>query len=706
MNKGKERGKTNKAILGIALAAVVLASVTIAMLGSIGAYSTGGPYNIIEKSVSNRVLVGQDLQFPSATWPTAPQVMRYESGNLANIYTATTGTSGYYIYNVNWPTTGVYYINGNSSSNDGLLSYEEPHIPLKLKVGTKEVSSVARGKNITIDIGGINLFDMDKVDLVIMGPKGQITEKNRQTFKGKRVGDLKDMEVDTTNWDVGSYTFQVKTKSDKACGLDDQSPKKDLTIMKAAVTITADTTEVPELAVVKLTVTGTAGHTVNVKENTESEHAYFPAGLDNNKESVTTNNFTDVIDDDGKRTYAVEFDDTGLYTIKVTDETDSEHPYDTVDITVTEKEVIFDVPATIAIGERVAIKGTANTGTTVTVAVDDEVVQRLDNIVIDENGEFEEEIDTSACDSPAAFGIPGLVTLRAYIDRAEGMGTIGPYERDDGATKVFMVRPWLTAWLSTDTVDLGDEFTISGTAKGTKVVDILIVAPKGYSGTNIEDSTERRMYEGSTGVSTTDGTFLKKIEVGRYVDTGRYLVVVLSRGSNDYYGSGMDWCTIDDALTTYSLRTRTQDEMLAVFDDILELSDDIIWVGYVTVGEQETLTLNPVADVVTGDSLEVTGNSSRKEGTIIWLTVKGRYFEIVPQAAYVSDNTFSAAFDTTGAPHGVYTVQAMDGYGYTATTTVHIYTVGLVPTSFDTGAGTYPSIMGTHKGTITIQRRQ
>lgn len=125
-----------------------------------------------------------------------------------------------------------------------------------------------------------------------------------------------------------------------------------------------------------------------------------------------------------------------------------------------------------------------------------------------------------------------------------------------------------------------------------------------------------------------------------------------------------------------------------------------------TVGEQETLTLDPIADVVTGDSLVVTGESSRKEGTTMWLTVKWRYFEIVPQAAYVSDNTFNATFDTTGVPPGVYTVQVMDGSGRTATTKVLIYTEGVVPTSFDTGAGSYPSIMGTHNGTITIQRRQ
>ena len=707
MNKREEKGKSKKAILGIALAAVVLASVTIAMLGSIGAYSTGGPYNIIEKGVSNTVLIGQDLQFNSATWgTTAPQVMRYDLGNLANTYTATEGSDGYYIYNVNWPTTGAFYINGDSSLNDGSLSYEEPEIPLKLKVGDKEVTTLARTTELIIDVGGINLDDKDVVDLVIISPKGQIAQKNGQRFEDITVSTLKSFKIDSTNWDIGHYTFQVKTKPDNACGLDVMSPKKELHIIKGTIAIKADTTEVPELEVVKLTVTGVAGHKITVKADPLTKNAYFPAGIDNNPRDETTNEFNDVIDDDGTRTYVVMFNDTGLYTIKVTDETDSEHPYDTVDITVTDKQVIFDMPATIAIGERVTIKGTANTGDTVTIAVDDEVVQKLYQIVIDENGEFEVEIDTGADDAPAAFQIPGLVKLKAYIDYDGWTGTIPLYEKDDGSTTVFMVRGWLTAELSTDTVELGDDLTITGVAKGSKSVDILIVAPKGYSGTNIEDSTNNKMYIGSTSVTTSDDSFYKKITVDDNVDTGRYLVVVLTKGSNEWYGSGRDWTTIEKALSDYSLKTRTQDEMLAVFDDILELSDDLIWVGYVTVGEEETLTLNPIADVVTGDLLEVTGESSMKEGTIIWITVKGRYFEIVPQAAYVMDNTFNATFDTTGAPPGVYTVQVMDGYGYPATTKVHIYTEGVVPTSFDTGEGSYPSIRGTHNGTITIQRRQ
>jgi hypothetical protein len=368
----------------------------------------------------------------------------------------------------------------------------------------------------------------------------------------------------------------------------------------------------------------------------------------------------------------------------------------------------------------------------VTVAVDGEVVQKLDQIVIDGNGEFEVVIDTSAEDAPVGFQIPSAVKLKAYIDRAGGRGSIGPDEIDDGSTVVFMVRPWLTASLSSDLVDPGDEFTISGTAKGSKSVDILIVAPKGYSGTNIEDSSWKGMYIGSTGVSATDGTFSKKIRVCDDVDTGRYLVVVLSKGSDGVYGgdsSGMTngalsqysvasptptprrrgkcrgGVTIEEALDCYSLKTRTQNEMLAVFDDIVALGDDLIWVRYIAVGKQETLILNPIANVTVGEPLDVTGETSREDESRIWITVKGRYYEIVPQTAIANDNTFSATFDTIGAPPVTYTVKAMDGYGYTAARIVNIIAGATAHTSlYSDVVGSYLGISGTQAETITIQK--
>ncbi|KAF5411710.1 MAG: hypothetical protein C5S38_09105 [Candidatus Methanophagaceae archaeon] len=409
-----ETGKRGKAIIGIALAAIMVASVMVAMVGGVGADTpVGRRYNVIQNGQVNTVLIGQDLQFKAADgWTTPIVINRYVSGDVENSYVATLRTDGnYYVYSVNWPAAGAFYVNGYKNTNEAQLSVEYPRMgALKLKVKGREVSSIARGTKLNIDVGGINLDDADVVDLVIMGPDGQITEKNAQLFKDITVAALKKFNnggaINTTGWDVGYYTFQVKTKPEKACNLKGQSVKRELTVMK--VQIKADTTEVPEFTVVQLIVTGIAGHKINVKEDTLSRNAYFPAGLDDNPMDETTNNFTDVIDDDCTMTYAVEFNDSGVYTIKVTDMAEKDM-CDTVDITVTAKNVMFDVPSTVVIGDRFAIKGTANTGDTVTIAVEDEVVQKLYQIVIDKNGEFREEIDTSSADAPSAFKSPGSV---------------------------------------------------------------------------------------------------------------------------------------------------------------------------------------------------------------------------------------------------------------------------------------------------------
>jgi hypothetical protein len=112
-----------------------------------------------------------------------------------------------------------------------------------------------------------------------------------------------------------------------------------------------------------------------------------------------------------------------------------------------------------------------------------------------------------------------------------------------------------------------------------------------------------------------------------------------------------------------SIATKTQNQVVELLEDLTQTagSDDLMRILTISVGDIDmvklrlkvgdidSLTLNPIADVVVGDPLVVTGETSRKDGSIIWITVKKLYYEIVPQAAIATDNTFSATFDTTGA---------------------------------------------------------
>jgi hypothetical protein len=280
--------------------------------------------------------------------------------------------------------------------------------------------------------------------------------------------------------------------------------------------------------------------------------------------------------------------------------------------------------------------------------------------------------------------VPGIVGLKAWIDAGQYAGAEPPLRNPDGTTNVLMVEPWLTASLSTDSVDQRDDFIVSGYAPGSYSVWIVCVPPKGGGGKALTEARKGITIEKAS-VSTTDNTFSKKLTVQKDATSGYYDLYVLSPGMDEVWDMTSSKSLIDAINTKYHMPditdpcyagTKTQDQVVAILKDLTQSagSDDLMQILTISVGDiaKETLILNPMADVVVGNPLVVTGETSRKDGSIFWLTVKKPYYEIAPQAAIATDNTFSATFDTTGAPPGTYTVKANDGYGYTTSTSVNI----------------------------------
>ncbi|MGB7001298.1 MAG: hypothetical protein WBE22_04705 [Halobacteriota archaeon] len=459
----------------------------------------------------------------------------------------------------------------------------------------------------------------------------------------------------------------------------------ELKIEIGEIEIEADMTSTVELDTVKLIVTGVADDEINVAASPLSDDVIFKAGIDDTP-MAATNWFADTIDADGIRLYAVEFTDTGSYTIKVMVTGPAEiggipNPrvgdFDTVDITVLEKEVVFDLPSTVVIGDRITIKGTSTSGTYVSVYVDDILYKKLENIVL-VDGEFSQEVRTT----DIGMYVPGIVKLEAWIDCYTRAGEWRPTRSPDGTTNVLMLAPWLTAGLSTDSVDQEDDFVVFGTAPGSTDVTLLYVPPRGGGGKSLLDKGETGLSPRRASVSTTDNTYSKKMTVQEDADSGVYYIIVLSSGMDGCWGmTGMHQLDVAfenkygiTDLSGPSLATKTQNQVVELLEDLTQTagSDDLMRILTISVGDIDSLTLNPIADVVVGDPLVVTGKTSRKYSSIIWLTVKKPYYEIVPQAAIATDKTFSATFDTTGAQPGTYTVNANDGCGYTTSTSVNI----------------------------------
>jgi PKD repeat protein len=666
-----------KSVVSFSLAAIMLALIFGAMVPMGVASSNGGNFNIIDltSSASEKVLRGQNLYFTGAA-AAGITIYRFVAGELANTYTPDSDGK---IFNVNWPLDGAYYVSANPATPQyKMLSYEAPNLPLKFRVGDKEVTSVAVTSRLRIDTGGINLFDNDKVSLVIIDSSGvTIKSKNGQQFDRISVADLKkfgstttDDQINTTGWKIGAYTFQIKTKPENACGLIANSgAAKSFMIIKKEISIAADKTSAVQGSVIKLTVTGVAGHSITLSTS-DMVNTVFLGGVNDNPTTDTTG-FSDTIQSDSTNVYAVKFADTGTYTITVKDDDTGED--DTVDITVTEKGVTFDVPTTVVIGQKFILKGTANTGQWVQIAVDNIICGELSKLVLDENKEFLKEIDTStACNG--ALTVPGSVRLKAFID-TDYSGDVTD-KTDDGSVAILMTRGDLTAALSTESVAQADDFRISGKAQGSKEVDIVIVSPKGAGGSTIvPGGTElaKGVYHTSTSVSTTDNTYTKKIEVGGDVDTGRYLIVVLSKGGDGVYGNDAANTDLTKALAGYNLIAKTQEQILAIAEDATSGaagSDDLMYLLYIKV-EIPYVELDPIESVIVGEPLVVTGTSNRKEGFAIVVTAKGPT-ELSPKTVLLEKGKFSATFDTTDAPLGTYVVKVDDGDGHIDTTTVEI----------------------------------
>jgi hypothetical protein len=207
---------TNKGtvIKTIALAAILLALLA-AMVSSVSAASKGDNFNSISKQQGiQKVIRGQNLEFnTSDTWSvTSPTVFRIVENNIENTYTSDLNN---HIFNAQWPATGAYYVNYNSTgpSWEAQLSLEDPSVPMTLKVGEKVVWTIAVGTPLRVDTGGINLFDEDRVNLEIISPDGKIVvnpSNPTQTFRNITVSALKEYgsavtskQINTTGWKIG-----------------------------------------------------------------------------------------------------------------------------------------------------------------------------------------------------------------------------------------------------------------------------------------------------------------------------------------------------------------------------------------------------------------------------------------------------------------------------------------------------------------------
>jgi hypothetical protein len=647
------------------------------------------------KETSN-ILQGQVIQFYNASGDPAGTVTLTGISGDAEDHEQFSDSNGELDTDLKSLKAGTYIATCSEGCDNTTITVEEPYLRMELKRNGKTIKSIPAGSSFNFSLS-TNLDPYDGVHLVISDPSNNAKKANNDGTvfddeDGVNVNHLIDLKIDTAGWELGTYTFQVHTEEEYARGLDAESSEKELEIVSGELKIEAQKTEVVELENTRLTVTGVPDLHIDLFVERNGEHAIFPASRNDNPSSITYGGFPDTISADGEMVYLVYFDRTGSYTVKVQDRNSDAEDY--FDIAVSKKKVTFTTPETCAIGSDLIINGTANTGNTLDIAIDDIIVKV--GVAIDSAGKFEVKLRTP---ETHGTGTEDVIKIRGFIDgnfsEDEGVSDIS----DDGSTIVLMVSGDLTAESSVALVPPGDSFTLSGTAQGTKVVDILIVGPDGGSGhgmnpTNSEENglPSGIIYEAAS-VSSSTSTWTIDLEVDKDADTGQYLAFVLTPGKNqEYDGIGTDDLLQGIAADYFGgelsrLGTKTQEQIKAILLDATTGApgtDDFMKTLKVTVGKAE-LMLYSLDDVVIGENLTVHGASNRVGQTII-ITVAGP-LKLGTQFVTVTDGTFTATFSTLEALTGDYTVEANDGEGHTDTKKVKI----VVPTRTYESSSTTPA---------------
>jgi hypothetical protein len=539
--------------------------------------------------------------------------------------------------------------------------------------------------------------------------------------------------------DTGTYTVKIKTDKIACNMLDSSSGEMDFTIRSEALSIEAKEDEVGRGEDIIVTVTGNPCVTYyfaieNVVDYEEPEIVDTPdiknsqigtgEGAAGSKTAAWIKTGNDGIADlKIKTTKAYE----RTYTMNVYDDpvdirgkpfAEGTYPapmdiYDAhndanVDVVVTEAIVVFDIPSKVAIGEMVIIKGAVNAGDTVDILIDDEYAAAVDgkgdNIDIDKNNEFEVKWNTEGY-------IIGSYTIKAYIDcDCSDYDCIEDNVRyEDGSTMILLVAPELTARQPRNVVAEEDDYIIEGTATGVDDIDIVLVGPEGYPaadpGFDVLNGLE------ITSSSVNDDEFSNDIVMAEGLDYGTWITMVFSAGRDGVYG---DWCCEAGNLRNLfdgdpvSLKGRSQSQIVSLIKDctIDTAGSDDLLVEFPFVVETPYVEFNPIESVTIGEPLELTGITNREPETVIVISTCAGPMDFPAVMTQVEWSTsdqgiFTATIDTTYALPGTYTFEADDGDGHTDKATVE-----LLPavSTFDTGVGTYPSIFGTHNGTIIPAR--
>ena len=726
--KGEEKGKWQKAIIGIVMATIMLGSVLVAMVpasvgrpaaNQIDAWDTVyiGEQGLVFDTDGDGVYGGvTDLGFILEGTPDTPA-----EGEILIV-----SAQG---WTVPFVIQGKYVVAGIPADEAGLESGDAIYIDKAKVMGdiilnTPTQDSIVGG---SVPTSSEIVFKIETnfgwgipgacVDIKLIDPSGvMISYLDDQPIRDipvlgttMFVGNLAPTTIappypdaiGLTDLDVGTYTVRMKTDKVTCNMLDISSPEYEFTVREEEFSIEAEKDTVYRGEDIVLNVTGNPkafyyltviGVDITappeIKDVADVKALSGPAVISPVAPNLAAWVKTG-IDGIADIKIATTGADDRTYTINVYDTTEIFVPMfapdaivatsplttddDSVDVEVLPPEVIFDMPSIATVGEEVTIRGAISAGGCVDIVIEDVIV--FDDEPVDKNNEFEVDWDTSGL-------FIGPCVIDVYID-CPISGWMDPYAYydidKDGSTVIWLVAPRLTAEQPRNVIAEGDDYAIEGTATGVDDVDIVLVGPVGYphmAGFDVLNDLE------ITSTSVSGEKFSEDVTMTEGVNTGTWIAMVFSPGRDGVYGDSWGEAgNLNSAFPPHIFAGKTQDQIVEILKDYtidVAGSDDLLCLLTFRVDSLGFVEFRPIEPVVVGEPLNVSGTTNREPGTTIAIwTIEGPIM-LPPVIAKVEwptadQGVFSATINSSGAVPGTYTLEANDGEGNTDTATVEIH---------------------------------
>lgn len=683
----KTKEKRGKAIVGIALAAVMVASVLAAVVPMGSAATVGDKREIDLDKGPFTIIIGETLRiydlkpnsvvtFESKDPDHAFSWEADDEGNITqDVTSAKVKDTG---YRVSW-----YNPTGPLNDKDAWVFFDSPTLDIEIQdTEGEEIESTTRGTPLTIYVD-TNLPLDDLVEVKIKDPDGHEKTEAKKEIKDLEYEVIGDYTISTDGWDTGEYEIWLKTEDDRARGLEMTSERKSVTIYKKEITIEAENDEPIVAEKVKFTVRAppytefefeTSHYEDVVMEDLEDN----PLAGEPRVYNPDDGTFRGKTDEDAIYEFVAKFKDDRTYTLEVSyyDSDEAKTFDDDIDIDVSEATVAFDMPDTCMIGEDLTIKGTISEGEDVDIYIEDELVFDEETVT---DGEFEVDWDTSG-------ETTGSKRIDVYIDCDYSIADRDDLPAgvdEDGTTTVRLIEPGLSAEQPRDVIAEEDDYVIKGTATGIGEVDIVIIGPDGFTGTEGDYIIEDGLVFKTSSVDKND-RFDEEIDTEN-AESGRYIALALSPGRDGGYGiySKEDYGDGDlkDLVTdTYAkLKGKNREQLISMISDITidETGSDDLMERLEFMIESPYVELDVIEDVGIGDPLVVSGTTNREDGTVIMITLTGPVE--ISDTAEVEDSKFNVTMITDDLLKGIYTVEADDGDGHIDTATVEILAAEEVP---------------------------